>query len=599
MPPDPESPNYNELVQPLARAISFGLLVCAAIVPAGSALAQMDMSAHAMGTENQIPPADLPVPLKMTGIGNIHMQISAKPEAQLWFDQGLNLIHDYWDYESARAFQQAIRVDPQCAICYWGLYRAESFYHGLAQGYAIPALQNAVKLKGHAARRERLFIEATEIQAGLRTDLKPTDARAADLQLRRKLAKDNPKDVEAQLFLAERVDQKEELAILEAILKDDPGNSAANHMYIHALEAGPHPEKALRAAEALATAAPASGHMVHMPGHIYSRMGDYPKAEQAFAASTLVDERYMQEQHVTPDNDWNYVHNLMYAIANLMEEGKLNKATELSLKLTGARGERESTLYTYSTRDSISRLDPRLPVALRTGDWKQVPRLLPAAETLTRFPNLEFLARQLATFAEGMAALQEHNVTAAEGAALRFDAGLWRMSQQAKTSGPMAAMPAAKAPDGTPTLQLMSDAQLQPLMSTLTIMSQELQASLLAAQGKPADAHSLFLKAAQAEKALGYREPPSYIRPVGETEAAAMQSLGSWVDARAAFEQALLERPRSGFALYGIAFTSEKSGNADAARKEYTEFLAAWKDADPALDQVIHARSYLAFGHVP
>jgi hypothetical protein len=82
-----------------------------------------------------------------------------------------------------------------------------------------------------------------------------------------------------------------------------------------------------------------------------------------------VDERYMKEQHVQPDNDWNYVHNLMYAVANLMEEGKLTQATALSAKLSGARGELESTLYIYSARDSVARLNARLPVALRTADW--------------------------------------------------------------------------------------------------------------------------------------------------------------------------------------------------------------------------------------
>jgi hypothetical protein len=65
----------------------------------------------------------------MTGIGNAHLKITANPGAQIWFDQGLNLIHDYSDYESARAFEQSIRVDPKCAMCYWGLYKAESFYH--------------------------------------------------------------------------------------------------------------------------------------------------------------------------------------------------------------------------------------------------------------------------------------------------------------------------------------------------------------------------------------------------------------------------------------------------------------------------------------
>ncbi len=148
----------------------------------------------------------------------------------------------------------------------------------------------------------------------------------------RKLVKENPKDTQARIFLAVKIGGKEELEILESIFKEHPDDSAANHYYIHALEASPHPEQALHSAEILASLAPASGHMVHMPGHIFFRMGDYARAEQAFAASMQVDERYMRDQHVQPDNDWNYVHNLMYAIANLMEEGKLKEATALSVE---------------------------------------------------------------------------------------------------------------------------------------------------------------------------------------------------------------------------------------------------------------------------
>ena len=86
--------------------------------------------------------------------------ITATPDAQIWFNQGLNLLHDFWDYESARAFEQGIRVDPHCAMCYWGLYKAESFGHSNAKDYALPALAKAVALKGHVGSAERLYIEA-------------------------------------------------------------------------------------------------------------------------------------------------------------------------------------------------------------------------------------------------------------------------------------------------------------------------------------------------------------------------------------------------------------------------------------------------------
>ena len=92
------------------------------------------------------------------------------------------------------------------------------------------------------------------------------------------------------------------------------------------MEPSNHPDRAIPSAELLASLAPTSGHMVHMPGHIFYRVGDYAHADRWFDASTAADELYMNTQHVGPDEDWNYVHNMMYAIANRMEQGRLADA---------------------------------------------------------------------------------------------------------------------------------------------------------------------------------------------------------------------------------------------------------------------------------
>lgn len=533
---------------------------------------QMDMSSHAMETQDERPPGDLPKPQRMSGIGNAHIKITASLEAQIWFDQGLNLLHDFWDYEAARAFEQSIRVDPKCAMCYWGLYKAESFYHSTAKAYAHQALDTAEKLEGHASKRERLYIEATAANK----------SGSQAVELWRTLVRKYPDESQAKIFLAQLVDHEECLAILRSILKDKPDDSAANHYYIHALEATDHPEQALHSAQILASLAPASGHMVHMPGHIYFRLGDYAEAEQAFMASMHVDERYMREQHVDVDDDWNYVHNLMYAVADFMEEGKLEEATQISAKLSGARGKLESTLYIYSTRDSITRVEPSLPVALRTGDWSQAIAYLKASHVPAGRPNLGFLAVQLTRFAEGMEAIEHHDLAKAEQRSLEFDAELWRRSQETKSAGVSGKK-----------LEVLPDALLRPLVSSLSVMSLELRAALEVAQGKTSEGKKLFATAEEQEKQLGYHEPPNYIRPVAETEGAAMSGVGDWTDAKAAYERALRERPRSGFALYGIALASEGAGQADVAAKQYRDLLDAWKDADPNLAQVAHARAYL------
>src|SRR5258708_37505008 len=287
---------------------------------AGTAVAQMGMAGHDMGMPmKEIPPPErLPAPVKMTGIGNSHIAIKATPEAQAWFDQGLNLLHDFWDYESAKAFEQAIRVDPKCAMCWWGLAQAEGLRHSDTQDYGKRALAEAMRLKDHASASDKLYIEASQAESTAKDD----DDTAQRVAILRKLVQKFPHDTQARIFLAEAVGdgyddagepkpgQKERISILEGVMKDVPNDSAANPYWMHAIEPGNHPELALKSAALLASLAPTSGHMVHMPGHIYYRCGNYPEAEKWFTASMIADEKYMREQHVSPDDDWNYVHNM-------------------------------------------------------------------------------------------------------------------------------------------------------------------------------------------------------------------------------------------------------------------------------------------------
>jgi tetratricopeptide (TPR) repeat protein len=601
----------------LAIPLSASLIAFSQPFLSQQALAQSGSPApihcHSLGTQDEIPPDKLPVPQKLSGIGNVHIKITASPEAQMWFDQGLNLYHDFWEYESLRAFQQGVRVDPQCAMCYWGIYQAEIFRHSSSKHFANAALAKAVSLKGHASKAERLYIEASAAHEAEEKD-KKDDAKEGDsreVQILRKLVKHSPKDSQARIFLAwtlmdgydddgsPRKGTTETLTILQAVLKDEPENSAANHYWIHSVEASPKPEQALHSAEILGRLAPTSGHMVHMPGHIFFRTGDYARAQQSFAASTQADEQYMHAQNVQVDDDWNYVHNLMYAIANLMEQGQLTEATALSAKLKDARGQLEATLYPWSPRDSITRIDPRLPVALRAGNWSGALELLKASEPPPApLSNLAFLQRALTDFTTGMQALDAGEITKVEEPSQRLDAELWRISS--RISSEEKATEDAKSKDkkskdtGAPTMQLMPDANAKQLINNVSIMSLELRAGLLMANKQMDEAKKLYAQAAREEKDLGYREPPGYIRPVAETEAAAMLKAAAWTDAKTAYEKALMDRPKSGFALYGVALSSERSGDLKSASTQYTEFVATWKDADQTLPQLTHARAFLA-----
>jgi len=585
------------------RAALFAFL---ALALSTVALAQKPMC-HAMGMRDELPPDKLPAPEKIAGVGNVHVKITAAPEVQMWFDQGLNLYYDFWDYESARAFQQSIRIDPNCAMCYWGLYLAQSMRNS-EDPYAAEAIKKADSLKSHAAKNERLYIEAA--YAGEKAGRDPNnssseDEESAEVKVLRKLVKRSPHDTHARMLLGWNLlngyddDGKpkkgtiEGLAILQAVLKEEPENSAANHFWIHAVEASPKPEQAQHSAEILGRLAPASGHMVHMPGHIFYRMGEYAIADKSFAASAVADETYMREQHVSVDDDWNYVHNLMYAIASLMEEGRLTDATQLSAKLKGARGESRATLYIQSSRDSISRLDPRLPVALRAGDWPAVVEMLKAAPAPPApLTNLAFLSAALTDFAAGMHALESHDAAEAEDSSRRLDAELWRASERMKEED-AAKNKEKKKDDDAKKMLIMPDATAKSLVNNLSIMSLELRAGILVEKKQIEDAKKLYAQAAREEKDLGYREPPAYIRPVGETQAAALLSVSDFAAAKAAYQQALTERPNSGFPLYGLALTEEKSGDTTAASAAYSTFLKSWQYADPSLPQLTHAKTFV------
>ena len=552
------------------------ILVLALVLGTGVAGAQATcMGGMTMGgmpmaeSEPVVAPATLPVPVRMTGIGNAHIGIRANAEAQVWFDQGLNLLHDFWDYESAKAFEQAVRVDPECAMCEWGLAQAEQFRGG-ADLYAKQALAAAVRLKGHASGTDKLYIEAA--QAIEAADGKGT---TKDTEIFRKLVKKEPRDAEARIWLANSLgdgfddkgepkkQEAEKIAILEGVLKDYPNDSAANHYWIHAMEPSNHPERAIPSAALLASLAPTSGHMVHMPGHIYYRVGDYADADVWFAASTAADEKYMREWKVGPDDDWNYVHNMMYGIANLMEQGRMAEADALSDRLAGARGKLSATLYVWSTRDQMARVSNRLPVALRMGDWDGVVRQLDAAKVADgeKTANLRYLESELRDYAVGMRALETGDAAEAKAASVRMDAGLWRAEQDRKAEVKKAE--AKKDPAAAPSAPMnmvMPDAEAGPITEALRVASLELRAGVLVADGKVDAGKKLYVRASADAKKLGYHEPPLYVRPVGETEGAALLRAKDYAGARKAYEEALMDRPGSGFGLYGVARAEELLG---------------------------------------
>ncbi|HTH54010.1 MAG TPA: hypothetical protein VL495_08675 [Edaphobacter sp.] len=582
------------------------LLVVAGGLTGEPVWSQQAPMCHSNKTMAESPaPESLPPPVKMTGIGNGSIEITANDEARAWFTQGLNLLHDFWDYESERAFEQAVRSDPKCAMCYWGLYKAEVFRSTDAP-LAQVELDHAVALKKYAGKAEKLYIDAAvaEQKSALaamhpkkKSKKKPNNNAAhvdsAETKILRKLVKLEPEDVQARIFLAESLrdgfDEKGEpragtaegQRILTELLMQHPDDTAANHYWIHAMEPGNHPERALESAKKLGRLTPASGHMVHMPGHIFYRTGDYEEARSSFLASMQVDEAYMAAQHVGVADDWNYVHNLMYLIADLMEGGRVIEAMKISEKLTKARGDVGPTLYRQTPRDGLSRLNVELPVMLRAGAWESAAQVLKESKSDPELKNLADLRESMLEYVQGMSALEHGDVKAAEEQGDALDAKV--------------KMKPVTGPDDMPgmSMSMSKDAMAKPVHSYLEVAAQELRASILLAEGRGVESSAMFTKAAESERELGYREPPFYIRPVEETRGDALLRAKLYDEAKQAYEVALKQRPESGFAIYGVAQADVRANRRAEATRDYAHLLRVWSNADSDLPQLQAARQWM------
>ena len=290
--------------------MKFWLSVLLAFATCGSILAQE----HPAHPQPKPKPATL-----MVGLGDLHHPVSTKSApAQQFFDQGLRLIYAFNHDEAARSFQRAADLDPKLAIAYWGVAEAVGpNYNDPASddrfAEAHNAIQKAVDLSGSASPAEQAYIQAMALRFPADPKADRRQAAEAYHDAMREVAKKFPDDLDAATLFAEsgmnlhpwglwhkdgtpEAGTDEIVATLESVLKRDPNHMGAIHYYIHTVEASASPERALAAANKLAAMAPAAGHLVHMPAHVYIRTGDYASAVKTNQAAALADQTYIKAQ---------------------------------------------------------------------------------------------------------------------------------------------------------------------------------------------------------------------------------------------------------------------------------------------------------------
>ena len=514
---------------------------------------------------------NLPPPKLMTGIGNSNMVIETKSkQTQLYFNQGVSLLHDFWDFEAYRAFKEAIRQDSTAVMPYWGLLQEPgSDEDSIYTNNKMIAVKQLKKLLKTANEHEKLYAEIAILKDSLKEKSNPEIVKKYEIIVHK-----FPDDTNAKLFLALKLmtgfdtdmNPMEGQMYSEFLLKDvqtiDPKNHAFHHYWIHLME---HccPEQALNSADVLTSLAPNSGHIVHMPGHIYNRIGDYKRAHDAFVAAVKVDSTYMKKEGIEEVDNWNYIHNINYLISNCAHDGRHSEGLYYAEKLKSMPVTKERKKAYKGTFFNQGILAPA-KMEMAFGYWDKAAIQLETIEDADSIYGVSNIAYKdgLLFFVKGMDALAKKNLNEAINYSNKLDALLYQNTKQSEKKN-----------------------EIHPMQEeNLNTASLELQGCIKSEEGNYVQAIKLLEKAEKTEKELGYGEPPLYSRPIAMSKAAVYEKQGENEKAIECYNELLIRFPKSAYVYSALGNTYNKSGNA----KKATEFQELLKTANKYGDKDIY-----------
>jgi tetratricopeptide (TPR) repeat protein len=516
--------------------------------------------------------APKPVTL-VTGLGDLHHPVSTKnPEAQKFFDQGLRFIYAFNHDEAARSFQKAAELDPKLAIAHWGIAEAVGpNYNDPASEdrfkQAHDAIQKAVDLSANASPSERAYIMAMakRFPADPKSDLRKAAEDYRDAM--RDVAKNFPDDLDAATLFAEsgmnlhpwglwHVDgtpeegTEEVVATLESVLKRDPNHLGAIHYYIHAVEASNNPERALAGANKLAAMAPAAGHIVHMPAHVYIRTGDYAAAVKTNQDAAAVDRAYIKSsgaQGIYPM--MYYSHNLHFIAMCSAMNGDYKEAKKAGDMLAAHVGPHVKEMPPLEGFMTIP-----MAVDIRFHKWDDILASKapgPEMKTATVFWH----------FARGMALAGKGKISGAEAE--------YKVVSEAE-----------KATPDDVIFQMPINNKAKDIMK---IAEYVLGAQVALAKKDNAAAVSMLRDAVAIQDTLKYGEPPDWFYPVRESLGGVLLMTGDVKGAEQVFRDDLarnLRNPRSLFGLHQALKAQDRSYDAWFVEKQFRE---SWKGGEGQL----------------
>jgi len=530
-------------------------------------LAQTEVPRAEMSAARSTPAfADTEPPL-WTGLGSTTYKISTTNErAQAYFDQGLRLAYAFNHGEAQRAFRMAQKLDPDCAMCFWGeaLVLGPNINLPMQEDAAAPAFaaaQKAKALAGKASPREQALIGA--ITARYSSDPKaaraPLDAAyAAEMT---KIARQFSDDNEIATLYAEAVmdlspwnywkpggrePNPQSVPIvptLERVLARNPDHPGAIHLYIHAVEASDRPKRAEPYADRLRGAVPGAGHLVHMPSHIYYRVGRYLDALADNKTAVKVDEKYLADTNA-PMGVYRlgyYPHNVHFVMASAQLAGDGQTVIAAAEKL------RE--LIPDEAARGIAMVQP--------------------VKAAPYFAHAQFSAP------ETILALSDPGDTIPYVKAMWLYARGVALAARRDFAGATAAADAIETLERTSDFKLLKESNI-PAQEVLRIARTLVLARVAQARGDDRTAVIRFERAAALQDALPYTEPPYWYYPIRQSLAAALLQAGRYAEAERQFQRALTRAPSNGWSYYGLAELYKARGNTAAARKAEADLAKTW-----------------------
>ncbi|MGH9714479.1 MAG: tetratricopeptide repeat protein [Candidatus Acidiferrales bacterium] len=508
----------------------------------------------------------------LSGMGSLHHPIAtANPEAQKFFDQGLTLIYAFNHDEAVRSFRRAAELDPKAAMPWWGIANALGpNYNDPADAArekaAFDALQKAKSLAAAAPESERAYIDALAPRYSDDPNADVKKLAVAYAKSMGELTKKYPDDPDAATIYAESMmdirpwglwsldgtpaeGTLEIISVLESVLARYPDHIGANHYYIHAVEASPHPAWGLPSANRLGTLVPGAGHLVHMPAHIYSRVGDFDAAMKSNEAAAAADTAYIQATGAKGMYPvMYYSHKLHFLAYAAMQAGNYETARGAAASLAENIHERAEGMPASMTEGFLTY--PSL-VPVRFRKWQEI-LAMQAPDS-----NIQMLVT-VSHFARGMAFASTGKISDADAERKAFALSVEQIAAS-QTFGFDSAKTVLQIPAG------MLDAQIAE------------------ARGDRKAAIESLKKAVAVQDGLAYNEPPDWYYPARETLGGALLRDGQPAEAEKVFREDLVRNPRNGRSLFGLwqsLKAQNKIADADWARRE---FEAAWKGADTQL----------------